>query len=33
LPRPVRVGAALAKYPAATERKHAAQPCPDSAAH
>lgn len=27
LPRPIRTGAALLKYPAATERKHAAQPC------
>jgi hypothetical protein len=28
LPRPLRSGAALAKYPASTERKLAAQPCP-----
>lgn len=27
LPRPVRTGAALLKYPATTERKHAAKPC------
>jgi hypothetical protein len=31
LPRPVRVGAALLKYPAAAERKHRSEPCPDAA--